>query len=987
MVKDFRDYGPVPWWAWCGKMEFPVMLRQMEQMKSMGIDEFFIYPSMGLEYPNFLEDSWFEYVAWTIKQAKKLKMHVWIYDDMNWPSGSAMGHLAKRFPQYRCRSICHQTLKLGAGQKYSFNSGCEALRSFIRKNPRSLWERVELVDNQYVNPYPYTIELQVYDVRICNFPSLGVRGILNTWYQGGFCDFLNPKAVRAWMSCIHDKYYEHFKADCGKTLRGFFYDEPYFQPNPAGELPWTDGIVEMFQERYGYDFRDHLPEFYEDLPGSEKFRSDFWTWFVERIGVAFSKTIADWCAERNLQSTGHCVFEELIDQNSRLICCGEPHEVIRHNQIPGMDMLMDPSPFHFPLDMMFIGSLPGVPSECLFTAKQACSTARYANAKRVMCESCGVLNPNVRIGREKYTYSWMAACGVSMMNENSLQYTIKGYGKRCSGNKNFFQPWTKHYGIFADAVRELSRFGTGLLRTEVCVLCPESTIRACTTITADRYPPPEGNIHDAAIGSMENLMRNHIDFEVMFEDVLVASPVKKGALRAPNSAFKVMVIPHAPVLRPGVAKKVREFIHGGGKVLFVERRTERLPDGTRCDFRDVPLIDATAVSDDVRKALSLPYTIETQGEVFSALRDCDGVPTLLLSNQGTSSTEVEVKCGLRGPVAAKVVGEDAEWQYDGGSIHLEEEQVVFLRFGKKVPHKTPTLEWGRFPVGGKTLGGPWAYSLNKPNNALTSFELGLCPDEVARKDARKVPLWLPCTWDGNHDLDFNPEEYPHYWLRGSFLVEDKSVIPDLSLVVERDEVMEVYVNGKKIAGEVEYPLWCPECVKYPIAKAVKKGENSLLILCKTSIFRDRRYRTIFEMNTIEPMVLHGNFATSRGEKVARLFALPKELTLGGLEAQGFPFYAGDVSYHCTLPGGKNAPVLEVPDSGDGAVELWLNGTMLGAKLWKPYRFDLTPAWKTKGVNELTIRLVGTVGNLFPRAYGNRKLALRPLGLLKPVEYR
>ena len=961
------------------------MLRQLEKMKEIGIDEFFIYPGFGLEYPNYLEESWFEYVGWTIKQAKRLKMHVWIYDELNWPSSSAMGYLPKYYPQYRCKMLARSTTKLGPGHQYNFGISYKPLCAFIRKSPRAGWERVELVNNEYVNTTSQVIDLLVFDVRIHNYPSLSTNSVLNTWNQRGVCDFMNPDAVKAYIQCVHQKYYDHFKAECGKTLRGFFYDEPYVAgQSPCGEyLPWTNGIEEMFRKRYGYDLLDHLPELLENVPGSEKFRSDYWTWVVERGSQSYSKTIADWCAAHHLESTGHCVYEELIDQNERLFCCGEPHAVIKYNQIPGMDMLMDPSPFHWATDVIFIGSHAGRTSDCLFTAKQACSTARYAGAKRVMCEACGILAPNVRIGREKYPLSWMAACGVSMMNENSLPYSFHGFGKR-GNNKMFSQPWMKDYGIFADAVRELSRFATGLLRTEVCVLCPESTVRAGTIVTQDRRPLADVNIHPATVGTMENLMRCHIDFEAMFEDILVESPVKKGVLRAPNSAFKVMVIPHAPILRPEVAKKVREFIDGGGKVFFVERRTERYPDGTRCDFTDVPLLDPTDVGDAVRKVVSLPYEITTDGEVFSALRDCDGVPTLLLSNQGLDATDLEVKLHLKGPVAAKVVGEDAEWQYDGSRIHLAHEQVVLLRVGKRVARKTPTLEWGELPAGKMQLCGPWEYSLDKPNNALMGFELGLCPDKVARDDISKVPLWIPVTVDGIHDLDFAPEEYPYYWLKGKFIIEDSSVIPELSLVAEQDDLEAIYVNGKRIGKGVEYPLWTHECRKFDIERAVKMGENELVILCKTTIWADPKYHPmIFILNYIDTFVLHGNFAVKGGEEIPRLKKLPERLAMGDWTKQGFPYYSGDVIYHCFIRGGK--PRIVEVDPGEAAVEFWLNGTKLAAKLWKPYRCDLAPAWKTE--NEFEIRLMGTVGNLFAKGFGARKPTTRAFGLMAPIEIR
>ena len=173
-------------------------------------------------------------------------------------------------------------------------------------------------------------------------------------------------------------------------------------------------------------------------------------------------------------------------------------------------------------------------------------------------------------------------------------------------------------------------------------------------------------------------------------------------------------------------------------------------------------------------------------------------------------------------------------------------------------------------------------------------------------------------------------------------------------------------------------------MKYRIEDAVNTGENNLLILCKTSIWASSKYHTMLAaMNCIEPIVLHGNFATKGGEKIPHLSPLLETLSMDDWGKQGFPYYSGDITYHCTLNCGK-APIVEIPNPGEAAVELWLNGKLLDTKLWKPYRFDLMPFWQADGINKLDIRLVGTVGNLFPRAFWNRKLSLRPFGLLEPV---
>ena len=126
-MSEFHDYGPVPWWCFGAVVEKKEVLRQFQLLQDAGIDEFFIYTGYGLYDPDFLSEEWFELVGFIIKEAKKRGMHVWIYDDLNWPSGTASGILPRNFPQYRSRSIRRSFFSLIPGEVF----GNEHLRGLI----------------------------------------------------------------------------------------------------------------------------------------------------------------------------------------------------------------------------------------------------------------------------------------------------------------------------------------------------------------------------------------------------------------------------------------------------------------------------------------------------------------------------------------------------------------------------------------------------------------------------------------------------------------------------------------------------------------------------------------------------------------------------------------------------------------------------------------------------------------------------------------
>ena len=379
MNNEFRDFGPVPWWCWNGNLEKPEMLRQLEQMKSQGIDEFFIYAIFGLEHPRFLEDSWFDYVGFILNEAEKHDMRVWICDDLNWPSGTAAGNMVREHPEYRSRSIYSRLLRLQPGDKFFYNIGAAPLAVFKRKPGGKDWLRVECPDNYYLNASGYELELLVLDIRFYNYTMLTSKGISNTGNYRGYCDLMNPDAVKCWMSYIHDRYWERFSKFAGRILKGFFYDEPFlmhYRPVPdCNQLPWTPELFKKFQEVFGYDLIDKLPLLLYDgeIPVTESVRDDFWNLVGGLMAEAFSRTIADWCDQRGLLSTGHCVGEEISIQRLRLLANGEIHRLLKPHQIPGMDLLNDNSPYHLNREAHWYGNAPNTERNFIFTAKQVCS--------------------------------------------------------------------------------------------------------------------------------------------------------------------------------------------------------------------------------------------------------------------------------------------------------------------------------------------------------------------------------------------------------------------------------------------------------------------------------------------------------------------------------------------------------------------------------------------------------------------------------------
>ena len=90
-MSKLNDYpahsGPFPFWFWNGLLDSDLLIEQVDKMRAVGIDEFIIHARYGLQTP-FLSEDWFTAVEAVIQHAAKTGMKAWIYDELNWPSGS-----------------------------------------------------------------------------------------------------------------------------------------------------------------------------------------------------------------------------------------------------------------------------------------------------------------------------------------------------------------------------------------------------------------------------------------------------------------------------------------------------------------------------------------------------------------------------------------------------------------------------------------------------------------------------------------------------------------------------------------------------------------------------------------------------------------------------------------------------------------------------------------------------------------------------------
>ena len=108
------EKGPIEW--------------QMRQYKDRGIQSIILHGRFGLKVP-YLSAGWFEAVKFVYSKAGEIGLDIWVYDEMNWPSGTAERKVPQQNP--------HLT------QKY--------LEMVVLNIHGPLFTFLEATDNRYIN--------------------------------------------------------------------------------------------------------------------------------------------------------------------------------------------------------------------------------------------------------------------------------------------------------------------------------------------------------------------------------------------------------------------------------------------------------------------------------------------------------------------------------------------------------------------------------------------------------------------------------------------------------------------------------------------------------------------------------------------------------------------------------------------------------------------------------------------------------------------
>ena len=943
MSKEINS--PVPFWFLNGYMEEWHIVREFEMMHEKGIDEVIVHPRYGLQ-TEYLSDDWFELFGLCVREAKKQKMHIWIYDELNWPSGTAGMTVMEHDPNYQSKFLHVESMPLDEIQLDSFVPGKYMIAANVEAG--SITKTRLLTDIE------------------------SIKGLTGEWrifnctldYDKFYVDTLSFEAVNHFKTVTYDEYYKRFSDEFGETIRAIFTDEPSIYWVSVGyddcNLPYTDDFFKTFEERFGYSPAQMIP--YLFYPGREgtAFRADYWDHAGFLFNQRYHANLSGWCREHGVIYTGHNNNEEPLRYQIRYQ--GNMFDTMRLMDIPGVDHLGKQT-----LGNWFAS---------IIGPKICSSVTHFSGKARCMSESFGGMDWDTTFTNLKRVTDWQFALGINLLVPHALFHTISSETKRESPPSFFYQsPHWRDFGYFTDYLRNMEKMLCGGRHMcKVAVMYPLSGLWSSyqTDVKTSDFTHLDNFINSLCL----EMVKNQIDFDLLDFKALSEADYEHGKIKLADEEYEALIVPSSSYMRAEEVALLRKIAVSGVSTTFfhtaMEPQPQNVPNGSgNASFvRSEELISFVEI---LRKQLDDDIQIVGGGadDIMAYRREKDGRKITFLLNR--SEKHRKVTAMIKDYPDAAIFDQET-----GAYTRLEGRRAgtrtqVELRFQpnqsyfivSSVPDAVTPVE---------TVGEPQPIEIKNlhvqiPYNVASIYHFNyfgarsdIAPqhqnEEAVEVDVRAHPRYIPANWA--------PETPDFKSFAGAYEtnVEVNCEPEDIQLILDKDFAdCEVYLNGSKLDME----KCCRGCdsgsyitdfedIRAAVGDILKQGVNHFKVISPTKLS--------------EPIRLVGNFIVKIAGKDIVLNP-PDEPNLFRLEMD-YPFYSGEIKYRAEFELGKAYPslILNLHDVRD-SVTVTVNGETAGMRLWEPYTLDIAKYAKV-GVNKLEIEVRNNGANLIhgnPRAMG------------------
>lgn len=323
-----RQYKPVPLWHMNGDLTDEGVIQQMtDAILKAGFNGAAILPVKNTK-PDFLSDAYFGKINTILETAKKLGGEVILYDDIDFPSGTAGGKLEKIFPDDVRKTIDKTEVIRNGPSTYKRPVPGGKLMAAVAMNAETL-ERINLSGFIDANILTWNVPQGKWRIMFFNL-------VTATHYEPHFAvDFLDTAAIGRYMTLTYDEYSKRLSKYFGNTIQKVFFDDVGFWRT---ERQWTGGFNKKFTELNGFDPVLYYPALWYNIgPETDIARVALFNTRAELLAEGYPKMVTQFTKKHGLKSTGHPPGNygiQPVDMN------GDIFKYYRHTDIPLTDYIL-----------------------------------------------------------------------------------------------------------------------------------------------------------------------------------------------------------------------------------------------------------------------------------------------------------------------------------------------------------------------------------------------------------------------------------------------------------------------------------------------------------------------------------------------------------------------------------------------------------------------------------------------------------------------
>lgn len=562
---EFKNY-ILPFF-WLHGEEEEVLVNYMQKIYDSNIGAVCIE---SRPHPDFLGERWWRDLDIIIREAKRLDMKVWILDDSHFPTGYANGLVKEKYPERLKTLLTHKVVdvlgpkkNVGVMTKNLLDSTAKLISAYAKQGDKV----INLKDKM-------NAEIMYFDIPEGAWKVYLIYESKDTDFNPDYINMVDKESCDVLIEAVYEAHYKRYKEEFGKTIAGFFSDEPGFM-NERGikndskigkimPLPWSEELRDRLKTRLGEDYDLKLSSLWYAENCSSDMRYVFMDICTQLYKENFCDNLGNWCREHNVEYIGHVIEDR--DSNARLgVGAGHLFRAMAGQDMSGVDVVLNQI-------------VPGLDTGEHTTTKRVWDSEFFHYALAKMASSLGHLDPKKKgrtVAEVFGAYGWYE--GIKMMKWVVDHFLVRGvnhFVPHAFSGKEFPDPDCPPH-FYAHGNNPQFRYFGKLM---------EYLNKMSTLLDGSKTKPTAAVLYHAEAEWTGDYMltqkptkvltQNQIDFDVIPNDVFSFKEYFQTKLEnyliINDNEYKALIIPYCECITEELLQFIIEAKESKLKIIFID---------------------------------------------------------------------------------------------------------------------------------------------------------------------------------------------------------------------------------------------------------------------------------------------------------------------------------------------------------------------------------------------------------------------------------